>query len=547
MNVRAGGDARAVGSGGDGGAAGVGGHAGVAGPGDDGGAAGVGGHAKAAGPGDGAAAGAGMGAEAAGTSGDGRAAGAGMGAEAAGTSGDGSHGDAAGVYATTGADARARRPADPAPAVTATVDPTPPTQRAAPARRAHVDPVPSVVDVLVVGGGPAGLSAALNLGRARASVLVVDADRPRNAATLNSHGFLTRDGIPPHELRRLARAELDAYPDVRVLSRTRVARLAGTSDDGPRFVAAIESPRAKAVVRARAVLIATGLRETLPEVPGIRGFYGMSLFSCAACDAWELQDRPLALIGETPDLADRARLIARWTPSLTVFTNGTDAVDTVAEAELATADITVERGVIADLEGDRGRIRAVVLEDGRRVPVEGGFVRPRWHPSLDFLHTADGPGGGDGLGAGHGYGSGMDGPDNADGTGGADRADGRDGLGDTGGPGAYGLGDTGEGRGAESDGLSAGDRPALAESPTLAASGPHHALAASGPLHTLDADRDDEGHLVIDRSGRTSVAGLYGAGDAAAPGPQQLIVAAGQGARAAAVIVHDLLGVTTAH
>lgn len=528
MNVRAGGDAGAVGSGGDRGAAGVGGHAKAAGPGDDGAAAGAGVGAEVAGTGgDGRAAGIGGYAKAAGP-GDGAAAGAGMGAEAAGTSGDGGHGDAVGVYATTGADARARRPADPAPAVTATVDPTPPTRRAAPARRAHVDPVPSVVDVLVVGGGPAGLSAALNLGRARASVLVVDADRPRNAATLNSHGFLTRDGIPPHELRRLARAELDAYPDVRVLSRTRVARLAGTSDDEPRFVAAIESPRAKAVVRARAVLIATGLRETLPEVPGIRGFYGMSLFSCAACDAWELQDRPLALIGETPDLADRARLIARWTPSLTVFTNGTDAVDTVAEAELATADIAVERGVIADLEGDRGRIRAVVLEDGRRVPVEGGFVRPRWHPSLDFLHTADGP-------------------DNADGTGGADRADGGDGLGDTGERSVDGPGDTGEGRGAESDGLSAGDRPALAESPTLAASGPHHALAASGPLHTLDADRDDEGHLVIDRSGRTSVAGLYGAGDAAAPGPQQLIVAAGQGARAAAVIVHDLLGVTTAH
>ncbi|MFT4136412.1 NAD(P)/FAD-dependent oxidoreductase [Microbacterium sp.] len=310
--------------------------------------------------------------------------------------------------------------------------------------------MPSVVDVLVVGGGPAGLSAALNLGRARASVLVVDADRPRNAATLSSHGFLTRDGIPPHELRRLARAELDAYPDVRVLARTRVARLAGTSDDGPRFAAEIESARTKAVMRARSVLLATGLRETLPEVPGIRGFYGMSLFSCAACDAWELQDRPLALVGETPDLADRARLIARWTPALTVFTNGTDAVDTVAEAELATADIAVERGVIADLEGDRGRLAAVVLQGGKRVPVAGGFVRPRWHPSLEFL-----------------------------------------------------------------DGL--------------------------------DVERDPDGHLVVDRSGRTSVPGLYGAGDAAAPGPQQLIVAAGQGARAAAVIVHDLLGVTTAH
>jgi thioredoxin reductase len=176
----------------------------------------------------------------------------------------------------------------------------------------------------------------------------------------------------------------------------------------------------------------------------------MSLFSCAACDAWELQDRPLALIGETRDLATRARLIARWTDHLTVFTNGADVVDTVEEAELSASGIAVERRPIDDLEGDRGAVSAVRLAGGARVPIEGGFVRPEWHPALDFLTT-------------------------------------------------------------------------------------------------VDAERDGEGHLVVDRSGRTSVPGLYAAGDAAAPGPQQLIVAAGQGARAAAVLVHDLVGVRTAH
>ncbi|KRA24805.1 pyridine nucleotide-disulfide oxidoreductase [Microbacterium sp. Root61] len=315
-------------------------------------------------------------------------------------------------------------------------------------------PVPDevVVDVLIVGGGPAGLSAALNLGRARARVLVVDADRPRNAATVNSHGFLTRDGIPPHELRRLARAELEAYPDVQVLTRCRVTGIRSSMlhGQGARFAATVEGRKAPRSVLARSVLVATGLRETLPDVPGLRGFYGMSLFSCAACDAWELQDRPLALIGEASDLADRARLIARWTDALTVFTHGSDAIDTIEEAELAASGIRVERRRIAELEGDRGLITAVRLEGGTRVPVEGGFVRPAWDPALEFL--------------------------------------------------------------------------------------------AGVPV-----DRDDDGHLVIDRSGRTNVPGLYGAGDAAAPGPQQLIVAAGQGARAAAVLIHDLIGVTTAH
>ena len=254
------------------------------------------------------------------------------------------------------------------------------------------------VDVLIVGGGPAGLSAALNLARARASVLVVDTGRPRNAATLRSHGFLTRDGISPLELRKLARAEIAAYPTVRVLDRTNVTSL--SLIDGPttmdaaggiRFPATLQSHRSgdPIVVSARSALIATGLRETLPAIPSLRAFYGMTLFSCAACDAWELQDRPLALIGETPDLPARARLIARWTDDLTVFTNGADVVDTVEEAELAASGIVVERRRIDDLEGDRGAVSAVRLQDGTRIPIAGGFVRPHWDPALDFVAHLD--------------------------------------------------------------------------------------------------------------------------------------------------------------
>ncbi|WP_461471885.1 NAD(P)/FAD-dependent oxidoreductase [Microbacterium sp. HJ5] len=322
------------------------------------------------------------------------------------------------------------------------------------AESAYADTVPSAeVDVIVVGGGPAGLSAALNLGRSRASVVVVDAGRPRNAATLKSHGFLTRDGVPPLELRKLARGELAAYPGVTLLDRTVVTALLPTdSGDGMRFIAALKGPagRTPPALAARSVIVATGLRETLPAIPSLRAFYGMTIFSCAACDAWELQDQRLALIGETPDLAARARLISRWTDRLTVFTNGADVVDTVEEAELAASGIVVERRAIDDLEGDRGAVSAVRLADGSRVEIDGGFVRPQWQPALDFL-------------AGH------------------------------------------------------------------------------------DVERETDGTLVVDRSGRTSVPGLYAAGDAASPGPQQLIVAAGQGARAAAVLVHDLVGVRTAH
>jgi thioredoxin reductase len=216
------------------------------------------------------------------------------------------------------------------------------------------------------------------------------------------------------------------------------------------FTAGVGRHGTEEVVSARAVLLATGLRETLPEVPNLRGFYGISLFSCAACDAWELRGRSLALIGESPDLAERARLIGRWTESLTVFTHGSDAVTTTEEAELAAAGVAVVREPIVELVGDRGRLEAVRVEGGATVALDGGFVRPEWDADLSFL-----------------------------------------------------------------DGLA--------------------------------LETDAAGHVVTDRSGRTSMPGVYAAGDVAAPGPQQLIVAAGGGARVAAVIVHDAIGVVTAH
>lgn len=319
---------------------------------------------------------------------------------------------------------------------------------------------PEHYDCVVIGAGPAGLSAALNLARARKRVLVVDSNRPRNAATMISHGFITRDGLPPHELRRLAREELALYPNVEVLQRSAVLAVAPLSEAAPdepneraqRFVIEITGarPSAARVVQSSSIVVATGLRETLPALPSIRAYYGMSLFSCAACDGYEQRDQPLALIGETDDLLERALLVAQWTSALTVFTNGVAPLSVADEAVLAAHGIRLDRRAIDDLEGDRGAICAVRLADGDRVPVTGGFVRPLWHPVVDFL---------DGVGL----------------------------------------------------------------------------------------DTDERGHLTTDRDGRTSMPGIYAAGDVAAPGPQQLIVAAGAGARVAAIITHDLLGVTTAH
>jgi len=308
-------------------------------------------------------------------------------------------------------------------------------------------------DVVVIGAGPAGLSAALNLTRARMRVLVVDSDRPRHAATMVSHGFLTRDGVPPHELRRLAREEVERYPEAEVLRRSSVASVETEMDvehSALRFLTRVagRTPALSRTVRSRTVLVATGLRETLPGVPGIRGFYGMSLFSCVACDGYEMGSRPLALIGETDDLFRRALLVAQWSPAVTVFTNAVARLTSSEETDLGRRGIRVERRAIDELEGDRGNLTAVRLEGGDRVLVTGGFVRPVWHPIVDFLAN-------------------------------------------------------------------------------------------------LNPDMDASGHLVTDRDGRTSLPGIYAAGDVTAPGPQQLIIAAGAGARSAASITHDLLGVAS--
>jgi thioredoxin reductase len=301
-------------------------------------------------------------------------------------------------------------------------------------------------EVVVIGGGPAGLSATLNLARALVDVVLVDASRPRNSATLRSHGFLTRDGIRPTELRALAKAELAVYDNVAHLERRSVTSVRAHAD-GFQVEIAGRGPGEHDTVTAQAVLLTTGLTETLPALPSIRSYYGMSVFSCVACDAWDLRGRPLALIGETPDLARRAVHLARWTADLTVFTNAADVVTSDEETALSALGIRVERAAVADLDGERGAVSSVQLADGRSIPVEGGFVRPTW-------------------------------------------------------------------------------------------------TVATGFIDDLRPQESADGFLITDDSGRTSIPGLYAAGDVAVPGPQQMIIAAGNGARTAAAIVDDLQGVT---
>lgn len=251
------------------------------------------------------------------------------------------------------------------------------------------------VGAAIIGGGPAGLSAGLNLVRANRRIAIIDSNRPRHSATLQSHGFLTRDGAPPLELRRLGREEFEAYPtatfaqaivhEVTPLSTDEA--IATGFPDGIGFRVRGNGVRGAANVEflARRVLITAGLTEELPPFPMIRAFYGTALHSCVECDGFEKTDKPLALIGETTDVFARALLISRFSTDLIVFTNDADTIRPEQEQQLSSIGIRVERRPIDDIVGERAEMTGVRLTDGTVIPRVGGFVRPRWHAPVEFL------------------------------------------------------------------------------------------------------------------------------------------------------------------
>ncbi len=168
-------------------------------------------------------------------------------------------------------------------------------------------------DVVIVGAGPAGLSAALMLGRCRRSVLVVDHGRNRNAASHALHGFLTRDGTPPAEFLRLAREELAQYATVEL----RAGEVVDAECRSDSFCVTLASGEE---VPSRKLLLATGVVDNLPEVPGFRELYGRSVFHCPYCDGWELRDQPLAIYGRGDRGVGVALELTAWSRDLVLCT-----------------------------------------------------------------------------------------------------------------------------------------------------------------------------------------------------------------------------------
>ncbi|WP_082345655.1 NAD(P)/FAD-dependent oxidoreductase [Kitasatospora sp. MY 5-36] len=298
-------------------------------------------------------------------------------------------------------------------------------------------------DVVVVGAGAAGLNAALVLGRARRRVAVVDAGEPRNAPAAHMHGYLSRDGMPPAVLLAVGREEVARYGadliDARVEHIEPAGAGAGPAGSvAPGFVVHLAGGP---VLHARRVVVATGLRDGLPELPGLVERWGQDVLHCPYCHGWEVRDRPLGVLGTGPGAVNQALLLRQWSADVVLLAHTLALTDDERE-RLAARDVRVVEGRIVRLVSDDGRLRGVELANGQVVPREAVFVFPQPVP--------------------------------------------RDAL-----------------------------------------------------LFGLDCARDDNGWVTTDRTGRTSLPGVWAVGNVADP-RAQVVTAAGMGAAAAFALDHDL-------
>ncbi|HEY5853424.1 MAG TPA: NAD(P)/FAD-dependent oxidoreductase [Aldersonia sp.] len=238
-------------------------------------------------------------------------------------------------------------------------------------------------DVAVVGGGAAGLSAATTLARSRRSVLVFDAGAPRNAPAAGVHNFLSRDGMAPRDLVAVARTELESYGG-RVVAATAVSAQRGGNgsvgfavqlDDGARF-------------HARRLVVATGVRDILPDIPGLRDRWGRDVLHCPYCHGWEVRDRTIVVIGTMPMSTHQARLLRQWSDDITYVVHGAPAPTDEEREQFRARDILVVDDTVARIEIVDDAIVGVRTTGGALVACDAVAVGSRAvaeSPVLDAL------------------------------------------------------------------------------------------------------------------------------------------------------------------
>ncbi|WP_210513975.1 NAD(P)/FAD-dependent oxidoreductase [Hymenobacter terricola] len=233
-------------------------------------------------------------------------------------------------------------------------------------------------DVLIIGAGSAGLSAALTLGRCLRRVLVADGGPPRNEQSPGVHGFLTRDGIRPAELLRLGHEQLQPYETVTV----QCLHIDKLSKEGRGFRAIGHGTGDDALttVTARRVLLATGVSDILPPLPGFRELWGRGVLHCPYCHGWEVRGQPLAVYGQGRTVTGLALLVSRWSHDVVVVTNGPGHLTPNARRRLRRQKIGIREAPIARLIGTPGReLRCIQFEDGNELERAALFLHAPQH------------------------------------------------------------------------------------------------------------------------------------------------------------------------
>jgi thioredoxin reductase len=214
-----------------------------------------------------------------------------------------------------------------------------------------------IYDCLVIGAGPAGLSAALLLGRTRRRVLVCDSGAGRNRAAVEMHGYLTRDGMSPADFRAAGRKELQRYETVEV----RDALVTGAEAVDGGFEITLEGGERR---RGRTLLLCTGVVDAVPEIDGIAELYGTSVHHCPFCDGWEHRDEPIAVHGCDESAGAYALGMLRWSRDLVLCTDGAHALSADDKASLARHGVRVREERVLRLEGRGGRLERIIFADG---------------------------------------------------------------------------------------------------------------------------------------------------------------------------------------
>jgi thioredoxin reductase len=224
-------------------------------------------------------------------------------------------------------------------------------------------------DVVIVGGGPAGLSAALILARARRHVLVCDVGRQRNLRSKRIGGFLTRDGTNPADFLRISRDELRSYETVELREDTEIVDAEPWRSGFRLFAAGGDT------FFARKVLVATGVTDVLPEVAGIKDFYGRSVWHCPYCDGYEQRDRRIAVYGSSKSAFGLSLELTGWTRHLVIVSDGPSTCGPAERRRLARSNIGLREELIVRLEGRAGKLERIVFSSGDSLLSDSLFFR----------------------------------------------------------------------------------------------------------------------------------------------------------------------------